>query len=221
MTIKRNGDKVILKDGKVSCNCCGPILCPNIFEITDRNVFEITRQEFLQYYNGGIWTINVDEIREESAVDIRETPPTGNSVEAVAQFEFSFTMDPFTQFSCQKNFVYTGFTTNVTLVGTRFVPGGGSEIIYDYPWTTTFNFRITTYQNRYYARYVCGTRIATSTIDGTILDQPTTMIADGNNLLSNFGIIDIYSAILYQDGDPVHEYANNSTSVITMTFLPT
>ena len=33
-TIKRNGNNIILKDGKVSCDCCGEVSCPNVFDTT-------------------------------------------------------------------------------------------------------------------------------------------------------------------------------------------
>ena len=60
-TIKRNGAKVVLKDGKVACGCCDePGQCDELFcERTDidLNIFEITREEYLNYKNGGVWNI--------------------------------------------------------------------------------------------------------------------------------------------------------------------
>jgi len=60
-TIKRkqNG-KIITNDGKVSCSCCIPN-CTLPFcqrDDIDLNIFEITKNEYLKYYNGGTWTID-------------------------------------------------------------------------------------------------------------------------------------------------------------------
>jgi hypothetical protein len=55
MTIKRNGDKVILKDGKVSCGCCcltvGEWVCPGFYDATE--------QEYNDWRRGGILDFNI------------------------------------------------------------------------------------------------------------------------------------------------------------------
>jgi hypothetical protein len=58
-TIKRkqNG-KIITKDGKVSCECCG-VICSGAFETTDENVFQISKEEYDAYVSGGIWNVSV------------------------------------------------------------------------------------------------------------------------------------------------------------------
>lgn len=54
-TVKRKNNKIILKKNKVSCSCC--ISCNQPFDIGERNVFEITRQKYNQYFSGGTWNI--------------------------------------------------------------------------------------------------------------------------------------------------------------------
>jgi hypothetical protein len=62
MTIKTQGGKVITKDGKVSCECCG---CGG--PTSGQNVFEITKQEYDSYKKGGTWNISSDWVQFESA----------------------------------------------------------------------------------------------------------------------------------------------------------
>lgn len=53
-TIKKNGNFILLKSGKVSCSCCNE--CNEFFN-NDKNVFQITQEEYLAYKNGGTWQI--------------------------------------------------------------------------------------------------------------------------------------------------------------------
>jgi hypothetical protein len=57
-TIKTQNGKVILKNGKVSCKCCG-IICNGAFGTTDENVFQISKEEYDAYVKGGTWDVNV------------------------------------------------------------------------------------------------------------------------------------------------------------------
>lgn len=53
MTIKRNGDKVLLKGGKVSCECCGYILCiDNSNQFLDNSWEVELNGNFVAIYNG-------------------------------------------------------------------------------------------------------------------------------------------------------------------------
>ena len=74
-TIKRNGDKVVLKDGKVACSCCGPECCMYLssdfqeekitqYDLPDELFLktggvEILIPRVVEYYNGDI-SINVN-----------------------------------------------------------------------------------------------------------------------------------------------------------------
>ena len=63
-TVKLTAEErfVILKNNRVSCDCS---CCVGNFSITDLNVFQITKSEYIEYYNGGIWTISVNEFLYE------------------------------------------------------------------------------------------------------------------------------------------------------------
>jgi hypothetical protein len=54
-TVKLQDGKVVLKDRKVSCECCGGKDCRMSFGVSDKNVFEITKQEYDRYFNGRTW----------------------------------------------------------------------------------------------------------------------------------------------------------------------
>jgi hypothetical protein len=53
-TIALQNGKVILKDGKASCTCCDSCT----YKESDTHVFEITKEEYDSYIQGGNWVIN-------------------------------------------------------------------------------------------------------------------------------------------------------------------
>jgi hypothetical protein len=61
-TIKTQGGKVILKNGKVSCECCGggaPECNPNLI-LNQYNTIQISEEKYIQIYNGGTWSISTN-----------------------------------------------------------------------------------------------------------------------------------------------------------------
>jgi hypothetical protein len=76
-TIKTQGGKVLTKDGKVSCECC--VECPspeeNVFnDLLNKQIFEITKEEYNKIYNGATWDISIEydasfEFGKEAAID--------------------------------------------------------------------------------------------------------------------------------------------------------
>lgn len=87
--IKLQNNKVILKSNKASCSCC--VSCNEPFNIGGRNVFEITKQKYNQYFNGGTWNIstainfNYSSIYQKNISGI----PTTQSATASAQLTFT------------------------------------------------------------------------------------------------------------------------------------
>lgn len=60
-TIKIKNGKVLLKNGKAACECCVPDCYTTDIPITSDNCFEITKEEYINYYKGGNWIVTHED----------------------------------------------------------------------------------------------------------------------------------------------------------------
>jgi hypothetical protein len=193
-TIAIQEGKVVLKDGKVSCECCG---CNGPTE-TGVNIFQITKEEYDNYYKGGTWNISGNIKVSESAADGRSA--TSNS-------SGNFTVE-----SSGCNFEhYETFDNNVT---------------YQYPesepFVSTFQqpygikYSLGKSEGNYYI-YLCGgvslneAPVECADEGGTGYGTPTAKI-DGNNIQ----LISTWTP--GWSGEP--GYVNTTTSNLIATFTP-
>jgi hypothetical protein len=197
-TIAIQKGKVVLKDGKVSCECCG---CNADFSISDQNVFEITKQEYDAYKKGGTWNISSDWVQFESAnPNCIATGSGSGSVSELGQgcvHSVNGTANASTTYSGD---CFGDFTTDYT-----FGFGITLELGEDFSGEA----------KKYYAKYYAFSNVSDSSLTSSPRGFPANVnfSIDGNNLIA-FG-----------NWFPGWEnsfsgYTNNSTANLTATFTP-
>lgn len=205
--IKLNNNKVIITNGKASCECCG---CKDNFLITDRNVFEITKQEHDQYKKGGTWNCNLNFQIRESVLSV--TPPCNSSGGASKTFSVY-------QEGCAHGFE---FSSNGLITYSGLCFGDREDELF---LRTEINIRLRYYNDKYYMKVLCVTLTSSGflgqifTTEGSLLDDtglpPTTNCSiDGNNLTVVRRWIPPWSIGGYS------EYTNTSTFTLNATFTP-
>jgi hypothetical protein len=88
MRIKTQNGKILTKNGRVSCECCEVfIICEKpLSSLVDYNTFEITREEYEYYLNGGKISLDYNIDHQESY----QVDPTGQPLPFDISGEFSF-----------------------------------------------------------------------------------------------------------------------------------
>jgi hypothetical protein len=194
-TIKLQNGKVITKDGKVSCECC---YCNSSFEITDQNVFEITKEEHDKYRLGGTWNFTGNFTASELVTS--ETPNcTGNTNTQINNSMDASGCQHNVNFSTDASFEYTG-------------PCFG-DITIDYSFGTNLLVLLKYENQKFYAKYILNSILSSSEITSSPFGYPTANFSvDGNNLIA-FG-----------NWDPSWRsypgYQNTSSITISVTFTP-
>jgi hypothetical protein len=198
-TIKTQNGKVILKNGKVSCECCDSVLTCN-GPTSGQNVFEISKEEYIKYSKGGTWNVSTTWAQSESADPNCAVSGTGSgSVSATTN-------------GCIH--VVNG-TANATTVFTGACDG-------DFTVNYTFGFGITLElgidnsgeTKRYYAKYYAFSNVSDSSLTSSPRGFPANVnfIVDGNNLIA-FGN-------WFPGWENRTNYTNNSSIQLTATFIP-
>jgi hypothetical protein len=194
-TVKLNSDgKVILKNNKVSCECC--VVCNG--PTSGVNVFQITKEEYDNYYKGGTWNVS-------GTVTIQESTSTGNSSNGTSGGSFSVQ-----SYGCNFSH-YESFKSIVTYIENNGTPG---DISYQQSYGISYNLGRSGVN---FYIYLCGGvpfnegTVTCNNSGGTGQGTPTANI-DGNNiqLISNW--------LPGWMGLP--GYSNTSTSNLIATFTP-
>lgn len=195
-TIKLQNNKVILKNNKASCECCG---CNEAFSITDQNVFEITKSEHDAYKKGGTWNINGNWSGNELVTS--ETPnctSTGNNSVSHSQ-------------SSSGCYHHISFETNAS---TTYTGPCFGNITTNYSFGTDFNVLLKYENEKFYAKYIIISNVSSSELTSSPTGYPATVnfSVDGNTLVA-FGN--------WSPGWASYEgYQNTSSVIISATFTP-
>jgi hypothetical protein len=195
-TIKLQSGKVITKEGKVSCSCCGEV-CNG--PISGQNVFEITKQEYDAYFSGGTWDVSTTWTQFESANPNCLANGTGDGNISLVQT------------GCIHNVAGTA-DASTTYSGNCF---GDTTVNYTFGFGITLELGVDTSNPRkYYAKYYAYSNVSNSSLSSSPTGYPATVNfnVDGNNLIA-FG-----------DWGPgwssYSGYTNNSTATLTASFSP-
>jgi hypothetical protein len=202
-TIKTNTNiqgfkNIILRNGKVSCECC-PCRGPT----SGYNVFEITKQQYEEYRNGGTWNVSTYWSQYEfvpgdpsncTAVSIitastsEQASGCAHSVSAVARGQVTYTGP------CSGNITFPN----------EFAYGISIELGED---SLSMPFK-------YYVKYSAGSNVSDSNPDISPTGFPPNIefTVDGNNLIG-FGYWRPNWSVF--DG-----YTNDSKVTLTATFTP-
>jgi len=195
-TIKTQGGKVITKNGKASCECCG---CGG--PTSGQNVFEITKQEYDAYKKGGTWNVSSNWVQFESANPNCIANGTGaGSVSATRE-------------GCVHT-VNGAADASTTYSGDCF-----GDLTQDY----IFGFGITLElgeallgeTKKYYAKYYAFSNVSDSSLTSSPSGFPANVNfnVDGNNLIA-------FGNWFPGWNDSFQGYTNNSTATLTATFIP-
>jgi hypothetical protein len=221
-TIKRSrfNRRIILQNGKISCDCC----CPDFFckrTDIDLNIFEITREEYKNYYNGGTWRIEANIILDYTTFYPDSDPfylyekTTGNSYSIYEQYASG----------CQHNIdglgsgPYTVTTEVATNEGSGFIyleNGGGSFL----------QINIKKINNKYYANYLSLIEFVRSTSFGcspAVPNQNTnpllgtypvdrSVIVDGNNIATYGFLLPAVSGFRFEESTKIEMVATFTPS---------
>jgi hypothetical protein len=203
MTIKTQDGKVITKDGKVSCDCCNCIYTEEEWQSatasSPANVFEITKEEFDQYYNGGTWQVDTQWIAREVV--------TSNTPNCVSDSTDSGSINAFAE-GCN-HFVEGIVSASVTYSG----PCSGDFTAY-YTFPFYIKLRIGRVGPKLYAHFIALSNVSDSDMTSTTAIYPgtVTFTVDGNSLLA-FGT-------WFPGWEGYSGYSNNSSITLTATFTP-
>lgn len=196
-TIKTQNGKVITKDGKVSCECCG---CSGAFSITDQNVFQITKEEHDAYKKGGTWNVFVNWFATELVTS--QTPNCTSS----ANDSGSFTG---TAIGCF-HFVSGDVNGTTTYTGPCF-----GDITANYSFGNSVQLLLKFENGNYYAKYIVSSNVSNSELTSSPFGYPQTVnfTVDGNTLVA-FGDWQPGWSAIYSG------YQNTSSITLTATFTP-
>jgi hypothetical protein len=162
MPIKlKSSGAVILKNGKVSCECCG---CSGPTE--GRNVFQITKLEYEAYLKGGIWTLVSYFSESESTSDGKTSFGEG-----------SINVSGFTE----------GCSGRVAGVGTAYVQYNGAAAS-NYDIRCSINYELGRRARGYFVKFTGTSHEATSEIESSYHGYPSAVnIVIGGRLLEAYG----------------------------------
>lgn len=203
-TIKTKNGKVLLKNGKASCECCEAI-CNG--PTSGQNVFEITNKEYNAYFSGGTWNVSTIWTQIESAQPIDPDNPnclsngSGNGNVSLVQT------------GCIHN---VNGTANATATYSGDCSGNFTDN-YTFTFGIALNIGISTSNpKKYYAQYYAYSNVSNSSLSSSPSGYPATVnfSVDGNNLIA-FG--NWFPG--WRNPDP-NKYTNNSTITLTATFTP-
>lgn len=203
MTVKRNGDRVILKDGRVSCSCCECIYTEEEWQgvtvSSPANVFEITKEEFNQYFKGGNWQVDTNWTQGELV--------TSQTPNCVATGTGSGSVNEFAE-GCNH------FVEGIAAASTTYSGPCSGDIVVDYTFSFFIKLRLGRVGSKFYAHYKALSNVSDSDRTSTAANYPSTVTftVDGNILLA-FGI-------WFPGWESYAGYSNNSTSILTATFTP-
>jgi hypothetical protein len=199
-TIKTQNGKVILKNGKVSCECCGEI-CDGEFETTDQNVFQISKEQYNAYASGGIWHVSTTWTQIESADPFEDSTITvsGTGSGSVSLF----------QEGCIHN------VSGIAISNITFSEDEESYVVQsEFGFGISLSLKIdnSTDNTKYYAKYIGFSNVSSSELTESPTGYPPNVNfnIDGNNLIA-FG--DWYPGF-----SSFNNYTNNSTATLNATF---
>jgi hypothetical protein len=239
-TIKLQNGKVITKDGKVSCECCGgaDVDCNESFQITDRNVFQITKEEYNEYVRGGTWSVSLNETQSE--IGKRIIPARNASITGSTSYSKQSDQVTINRNGCSQIYFFshsaqrTFFQTDpANLFSTLVVPNSS--------WGCRLEILLKKENNNYYVKF--STRSSTSATEfnysgvppecqyaaGSPPNQKThnfnqaSHTVNGNSLSACIGIITLAQLLLINDtliSFPEGTYLNTNSSSIDFTFTP-
>ena len=200
-TVKLQNGRVILKDGKVSCSCCNCIYTEeewqSVTASSPANVFEITKEEFNQYFKGGSWQVDTNWTQGELVAS--ETPncvATGTGSGSIN--EFAEGCNHFVQGIANASTTYSG-------------PCFGDQTV-DYTFTFYIKLRLGRVGPKFYAHFIALSNVSDSDITSTTANYPSTVnfTVEGNSLLA-FGT-------WFPGWESYAGYSNNSAITLTATF---
>lgn len=228
-TIKLQDGKVILKDGKVSCSCCEAD-CNELFNITDPNVFEITKQKYDQYFSGGTWQLSISlNVNQSASYTGNQALPATQIGSALLQTTLSRVRSGCRHLiTINQNLGQYQVTINYSS-GNTFTSSGAM------PTTATFEIKLKKIGNKYYVKYITSISIDTnlSFISGLrrgfdVLNKtekyPTQIqsIVDGNNItIYRMGVEPFFILRLPPTPSiPWTSWNETSSATLNATFTP-
>ena len=195
-TIALQDEKVILKDGKASCTCCG---CRENFSISDQNVFEITKEEHNAYRNGGTWNVSVNWNQNE-LVTSQSPNCTASSSDSGSFSGIASGCNHFVSGNINAETTYSGPCFGDTT--SRYTFGSSVRVLLRFE------------NKKYYAKYIVYSNVSNSVLTSSPSGYPPNVnfTVDGNSLMA-FGN--------WNPGWASYSgYQNNSSITLTATFSP-
>jgi hypothetical protein len=237
-TIKRkqNG-KIITKDGKVSCECCETI-CNESFLITDRNVFQITRQEYNQYVKGGIWSVSLSEAQSE--IGKRTIPNRDASISGSVAYSTNASSVTINKNGCNQQYLFFHQAPR-TYVKTDPANSSSTLVVPNADWGCSLQILLKKQNNNYYVKFLTQSAISATEFNyaaappicefrtGSPPNQKkynfpaASHSVNENQLSACVGIVTFASFLLISDtllNFPANTYSSANSSTINFTFTP-
>jgi hypothetical protein len=151
-TIKRKSNgRIILKNGKVSCSCCGEVSCVNTFYRSNANVFQITKEEYDKYRAAnGKWKLSGSETFNQVGT-LRFRPGLSSKTGSVSlEAELS---GPATGIDrCSQDWSHVEISpVTFTQAETPYLPGTFTD--FNYRWTYILRVLLKTIGDQYFVRF--------------------------------------------------------------------
>jgi hypothetical protein len=209
--VRTQNGRVILKNNRVSCECCNnDFACDARYQFPG-NIFEITREEYSKYLNRrGTWIADYSETQFESGKILFPAtfgPLRNASVFGAALFSNRApTSSSFSFFNCFQFYNYAHEAPR-TLVGIFPAVEGSVQVQENAQWGFNFNLQLKQEDQKYYAQFRIGSCIASSSseppcqvstrfripfenefVTVTHPTNPANYSVDGNNVIGCAGV---------------------------------